>query len=357
MSISSFLSKRFQGGAKNAEDMREDSFTRALDLGQSRILYVEGKIQGEKIHLNHLAQTPLNANITLPLALKSLFEEQGCSREQIRLSLKSPQAVTRFLRFPKMSEKELRGVLQFEIEQYIPYEAKDLYMDIAILQESMKTDQGELVEIFVAVAKKDHIDPLVKQFRDNQSDIALVDVDMLACMKCLEFFHPKEFEEHTAVLDLGAQITTLGVVRSGKPRFIRDLSFGSQDIAKKLKSRMTLADSEIFDFIHGKLTATEDNQSIFLESFENLLNDVKVSFDYYRDQSDDGAGPDKLFVCGGGSAQDLIVQTLEKTLEIPVCRFDLFSRLDVGGGVSQDLLTAFLPELPVALGLLLREND
>ena len=332
-------------------------FVVALDLGRTRLLFLEGGVRAGKIFINHLTQIPASADFSLVSSLNSIFEATKCARENVRFSLKSPQVVTRFLRFPKMSEKDLRGALQYEIEQYVPYEAKDLYLDLAVLQESIKTDQGENTEIFVAVAKKDHLDTLMKQFQEVQSTVEAVDVDILSCMKCLKFFHPVEFSTHVAVLDLGIHVTTLGVIRGEQPRFIRDLSFGSQDISTKLKSRAQVSDTDIQDFLDGKTVVSEDRAVVFTDSIDGLINDVKVSFDYYRDQSEDGVGADCLFVCGLGSTQQFILKALEKSLDIPVKNMDLVSKIELNPDIKPESLAAVLPDLPVALGLLLRDHD
>lgn len=345
--------KLSQASGKTAQSQ----YHRAIDLGRTRVFFAEGKVVAHKLYLNQLVSVPLTANMDLPAALKKLFDDEQHSRDEIRISLKSPQVITRFLRFPKMTEQELRGVLQFEIEQYVPYEAKDLYMDLSVLQESVKVDQNENTEIFVAVAKKDYLDPLVKQFRDIQSEVSVVDVDMLACMKSLEFFHAQDYKGHAAILDLGVHVSTLGVVRASLPRFIRDLSFGTQDITKKLKSRAALTDASIVEFIEGRLEAAPDQYAGFTDSIESLINDVKVSFDFYRDQSEDGASPDKLFVCGLGSNQKFILEALQKSLDIPIFNIDISSNLEFSPTVSRDLFNAILPDLPVLMGLLLREHD
>ena len=335
----------------------KDELSCALDLGRTRMLFVEGNVDAGKLKIKRFASIPLSLDIPLPEGLKVLFNEKQCPKDSIRLSLKSPQVITRFLRFPKMTEKELRGVLQYEIEQYVPYESKDLYLDLAVLQESVKTDQGENTEVFVAVAKKEYLDTLLKQFQDVQATIAAVDVDILACMKCLRFFHPEDFSAHTAVLDIGVQVTTLGVLRNSQPRFIRDLSFGVQDITKKLKNRSDLSDVDVENFLEGKTVVTDVLASIFTDSIESLINDVKVSFDYYRDQSEDGSGADCLYVSGMGSAQDYILKLLEKALDVPVKRMEIRSKTELGPDVSDELFSRFLSDSQVVLGLLLRDYD
>ncbi len=356
LSINKIFKKWFSASEGSVDSFSSD-YHHALDLGRARVFFAEGKVSGQKLQLNQLVSIPMTGEGELGVALKKLFEDQGLCREGLRISLKSPQVITRFLRFPKMTEKELRGVLQFEIEQYVPYEAKDLYMDISVLQDSVKSEQAQHSEIFVAVAKKDYLDTLIKQFKDVQAEVALVDVDMLACMKALRFFHPDDYKGHMAILDLGMNVSTLGVVRAGVPRFIRDLSFGTQDIAKKLKSRAAFAETDITSFIDGKIQVAEEQRAVFADSIESLINDVKVSFDFYRDQSEDGVSPDKLFVCGLGSRQKFILESLQKSLDIPILEMDLTSKIDFGPQVSQELFQAALPDLAVTLGLLIREHD
>lgn len=354
--LSSFF-KSFLQKSSPEKQLINDDYNCALDLGRTRILFLEGNVRSGKMYLHRLASVPLTIDAPLQEGMKILFNEKKCSGENIRMSLKSPQVVTRFLRFPKMTEKELRGVLQYEIEQYVPYDSKDLYLDIAVLQESVKTDQGENSEIFVAVAKKDYLDALLAQLQGVQANIETIDVDILACMKCLHFFHPEDFSGHTAILDVGVQVSTLGVLRGSQPRFIRDLSFGAQDVSKKLINRSNISDSDVESFLDGRTLVTDELASVFIESVEGLINDVKVSFDYYRDQSEDGSGADRLFICGLGSNQDYILKALEKALDVPVRRMDITPKIEFGPEVSADLFSKIVTDSPVALGLLLRDYD
>lgn len=351
------VSSLFKNKKSSSPKQDDPEGVRAIDVGRTRLLFADGFVSGSKLVISQFEQVAVNLDSPLEAGLKVLFQERKCSQENLRLSLKSPQVVTRFLRFPKMSDKELRGVLQFEIEQYVPYEAKDLYLDLAVLQESIKTEQGESTEIFVAVAKKDSVDAMMKSFQSLQATVDVIDVDILACMKCLGYFHPEDFSSHTAVLDLGVHVTTLGVLRGSQPRFIRDLSFGAQDISKKLKHRASLNDADIQGFLDGRLVVSEDQSAIFLDSIEGLINDVKVSFDYYRDQSEDGAGADRLFVCGVGSAQTFLTKALEKALDVPVRNMDLLSKIELTNTVSKDAFHSALMDMPVVLGLLLRDYD
>ena len=155
------------------------------------------------------------------------------------------------------------------------------------------------MEVMLAVVKRQELEPTLEIFRNLECSLAVVDVDILAAMSALEFFQPDAFSGHTGLLDLGNEISTLGIVREGKPRFIRDISYGTYDLFKRMKTRSNLTDERIEQFFEKNESPTAEEGQAITESLDGLIGDLRVSFDYYHDQSGHSKPLTKIFLSGG----------------------------------------------------------
>lgn len=288
------------------------------------------------------------------LVLQPWFDGKKFRREGIRVALKGHGVVIRFIRFPKMKAEDLASALKYEAEQYIPFELNDVVVDFAIVEDSIKTDEGEKMEVMLSVIKRQQLDPTLEIFRNMECQLAVVDVDVLSAMAALEYFHPEDFSGHIAILDLGTEISTLGVVRAGKPRFIRGISYGSYDLQKRLKTRSNLSEEMIRLFFENNTVPTPEAEQAIVESLEGLIGDLRVSFDYYYDQTPNAKPIEKIYLCGG-AAQPPVLKALSAGLQMPVCGMDVMKKIKCAPEVHADHFKAALPLLPVALGLGVRE--
>jgi type IV pilus assembly protein PilM len=254
-----------------------------------------------------------------------------------------------------MQVEDLRSAMKYEAEQYIPFELNDVVLDFGVVEESLKTEDGEKMEVMLAVIKRQELEPTLETFRNLECRLSVVDVNILSAMASLEYFHPEDFAGHTGLLDLGTEISTLGIVREGKPRFVRDVSYGIYDLNKRLKTRSNLTDEKIERIFEKNEAPTSEEMQAITESLEGLIGDLRVSFDYYHDQSGQSNPVTRLFLSGGVS-HPLVMKALSEGLHIPVMSMDILSKLQWSPDVSPELLKVHEALLPVPLGLGLREE-
>jgi type IV pilus assembly protein PilM len=289
------------------------------------------------------------------LVLKPFFDGKKFQKDGIRVALKGHGVVIRFIRFPKMKVEDLRSAMKYEAEQYIPFELNDVALDFGVVEESVKTDDGEKMEVMLAVIKRQELEPTLEIFRNLECGLSIVDVDILSALAALEYFHPEAFGGHTGLLDLGTEISTLGIVRDGKPRFIRDISYGTYDLYKRLKTRSNLTEERIERLFEKNEPPTPAEEQAIIESLDGLIGDLRVSFDYYHDQSGQSRPFTKLFLSGGVS-HPRILKVLGDGLQIPVANMEILGKLKWAPEVNPESLKDHAALLPVALGLGLREE-
>lgn len=326
------------------------------DHGRTRTVLLELEKRPDHLFIHHIDIIKNAPQDQKPsLALKPFLDGKKFQKDGIRVALKGHGVVIRFIRFPKMKVEDLRSAMKYEAEQYIPFELSDVVLDFGVVEESLKTDDGEKMEVMLVVIKRQELEPTLEIFRNLECRLSVVDVNILSAMAALEYFHPEDFSGHAGLLDLGTEISTLGIVRGGKPRFVRDISYGTCDLHKRLKTRSDLLDEKIERLFEKHEAPTPEETQAITESLEGLIGDLRVSFDYYHDQFGQSKPVTKLFLSGGVS-HPLVLKSLSEGLQIPVVAMDVLPKLKWAADVDPELLKINAALLPVALGLGLREE-
>lgn len=331
--------------------------TIACDYGHSKIIFIEMEKAAAGLRLLRFHKIlRAEGTTTGAEALKRLFLDGKYSQPRVRMSIKGQGVVLRFIQFPQMKLEDARSALSFEAEKYIPFKASDVVVDFHVLEENITQGAGSLMNLLLAAVRRDELNPVIQVFKDAGLEIEFVDVDALASINALEYFHPDEWKTSVGLIDFGAEITSLCIIRDGKPRFIRDISFGGMDFIKRLKRKLGVTEEKAKDYFletHRKLSP--EIASIIQESVATLVTDLKLSLDYYLDQIPHARPIQKLFIAGVEADQPLVVETLSKELGIPVEPMNILGKLTLGPDVDKALVKENQGFLPVPIGLCLRD--
>ncbi|MFA5159028.1 MAG: pilus assembly protein PilM [Candidatus Omnitrophota bacterium] len=325
-----------------------------LDRPQTVLLELEKRFDHLFVHHIDIIKNTFQDQ-KLSLVLKPFLDGKKFQRNEVRVAFRGHGVVIRFIHLPKMKVEDLRGAIAREVEQYIPFEPSDVMFDFGVVEEDLKTDDGAKMEVMLVAIKRQELEPILETFRSLGCRLSVVDVNILSAMAALEYFHPQDFAGHTGLLDLGAEISTLGIVRDKKPRFVRDIPYGIWDLHRGLKTRSNLTDEKIGKlFAKNEAPTLEEIQAIG-EGLEGLIRDLHVSFDYYHDQSGHSKSVKKLFLTGGIS-HPAVLKALSEGLQVPVVSMEILTKIKWAPDIDPELLKTNVAFLPVLLGLGLRER-
>ena len=330
----------------------------ACDYGQSKILILEIEKTESSARLIRFQQVPRrDAGEKGAGTLRKCFEEGGYSSRRVRISVKGQGVIARFIQFPKMNPADLKSALAFEAEKYIPFKFNEVIVDYHVLDDDVALPSGAGMNLLLVAVKRDEVYPLVQTFQDAGLEIELIDIDALASLNALEYFHPETMGMPLAIFDMGSEISTLSVLCKGKPRFIRDIAYGGADVVKRLKRKLGMtAEQAAAQLLDMDRPLTPEVAVVMKEALATLMEDLKVSLDYYLDQVTHAEPVQVIFIGGGEACHPFVIEMLSQGLKVPVRAMDILGKLQIGEGVDRALLTKSQGLLPVALGLCLRDR-
>ncbi|MCB4792018.1 MAG: pilus assembly protein PilM [Elusimicrobia bacterium] len=280
--------------------------------------------------------------------LKSICKETGCSKKQIISSIGGTNLIVRYFSFPLLSEEELKGALQIEVQQSLTVSLDTLYNDFNLLPQ---LEKNKLDVMFVAVPKN-IIDDNTKIISDAGLDLNIMDIDNLALTNCFLVFGGEAVSESVILLDIGHTYTNISVIENGKLRFIKNVKFGGKDISDAIADAYGIP-YEMAEIIKKKPDRWDEIglniRSILQKSMPNLLETIYRTIEYCINK-DAVLNIDKILITGGASYTKNIDKFIGDVLDIPTLIWNPIADLEIQGNSKKELGRF----LGVALGLALR---
>jgi type IV pilus assembly protein PilM len=336
-----------------------------IDIGSSSIKLVQLKESRGVFQLQNLAIAPLppeaivdNAimdTTAVVTAVRNLVESLKIKTKNVVTSISGHSVIIRKISLPMMTEDELEASIQWEAEQYIPFEISEVNLDFQILGPDTK-DPSQMNIILVA-AKKDFVNDYVSVFKECGLTPVVMDIDCFSIENTFELNYGAGPEEIVALINMGAGAMNVNILKEGVSVFTRDIQVGGNMFNEELQKRLGLSseDAEMVK-LGGQLDEVEAETvgAIIHDATESLAQEVQRSLDFFSATSADEK-VQRLFITGGVSRTSDICTALENRLGIPVEVMDPFRAVVAPEkDFDQEYLREVGPLFSVAVGLAMR---
>jgi type IV pilus assembly protein PilM len=338
-----------------------------LDIGSSCIKAVELKRSRGGIEVAHLGVEPLASDVvvdsmimdspSVSSAITKLFTENGIRSRAVATSVSGHSVIVKPISIPTRSEAELENDIKTEAAQHIPFDIDVVNIDYQLLSEDLTGPQMDL--ILVAV-KKDKILNYTNVLNMAGKAPAVVDIDAFALQNCYEYNYEPAPGTTVALLNLGASVMNINIVKGNKPLFTRDVSVGGHQYTDSLQKELDLSfdDAESLKLGHKVGTVSEDAKLPILQQVtEIIVLEIQKTFDFFRATAA-GEHIERIYLAGGSSKVTGLIEALRQEFSLPVEVLNPFARINYAEGtVASEMITQNAGQLAVAVGLALRSFD
>ncbi len=338
-----------------------------IDVGTSavklvRLLESRGTYSLENIGIMPLAPETIVDNTIMDStavvqAIRNLLSAMKVKTKQVATSISGHSVIIRKISLPVMSQSELESSIQWEAEQYIPFDVSEVNLDFQILGEDPK-DPSQMNVVLVA-AKKDFVDDYSAVFTEAGLEPLVMDVDCFAVENMFDYNYGFVENEIIALIDLGATATSVNVLRGDTSIFTRDIQVGGNLLNDELQKRLGISgeNAEIAKMGNVEIADVdpESVNDVLGDAIENLVHEVQRSLDFFAANSSEEK-ISKVFLTGGLSSSERVVKALENKLGIVVEKVDPFRNLKINEKeFDREYLDAIGPMFSVATGLAMRK--
>ncbi len=288
-------------------------------------------------------------------ALVNCVRLSGASSRLAVCGVGGPEVAVRNFEFPAVPPEETERAVQLEAKQVCPFNTDDIAVDYRLLPDGKGKTTGYLV--VAAGYQVKHKARIAKRAR---LDCALMDVEGLALLNCFKEVEKPADNHGTAILNVGANETTVAVEGNHGWPFVRSINYAGNAIIKSIAAENEATPEAVKAVFGGDPAAIPQPMSeSFERACERLINDITKTVRYYGAQ-EGSFDIHKVLVCGGFALFGDMVKLLAKQLSMDVTLWNPFEKMRLQvvrshrGVLMKNILRRNGPAMVVAAGLAMR---
>jgi len=336
-----------------------------LDIGSSAVKAIELKPAGKGYKVAAYASEPIPPDsivdgaiidgAAVVDAIRRAFDTRGIKTKDVAASLSGNAVIVKKIALPSMTDAELSESIQWEAEQYIPFDIQDVNLDYQILN---RADVGgkSTMEVLLVAAKKEKIADYTGVIGQAGRVAVVIDVDAFALQNAYEVNYGIEAGAVVVLLNIGASATNINILDGDQSVFTRDLSIGGNAYTEALQKELNLPFEQADQLKRGVAVdgvSFDDARPVLRAVTENAILEVQKTFDFYR-ASAASDRISRIVVSGGAARAEGFIDMLGERFQAPVETFDPFKKVAFDAARFKLDAADVAPTAAVAVGLALR---
>lgn len=336
-----------------------------IDISSSSIKLLELSRHGDQYQVERYASRPLPAGVVVE---KNIANLEAVGEEMDKLaSLAKPRTrraavavsgsavITKTIELnASLTDTEMENQITVEADQYIPYPLDEVAIDFE-RQRPSRRNEG-MVEVLLAACKKENVDSRVEALEMGGFEAAFVDIEAYAMERAFRLLCAQmrlNGAGVVAIMDIGATMTTIYILRDGVSIYTREQVFGGGRLSQAVQSHYGLAQAEAEQaIIANELPASYTTE--VLEPFrEELVEQLGRSLQIFFSSSQYNA-VDLIVLAGGAASTVGLVEKMQETLGTRTVVANPFAGMAVGSKVNKAQLRNDAASLMLACGLAMR---
>ena len=350
-----------------------------IDISSTSVKLVELSHTGNGYKVESLAVEPLPANAVVEKniqdveavgeTLSKAIKKSGTKCKLAALAVAGSAVITKVITMPaSLSDSDMEMQIELEADQYIPYPLEEINLDFQVLGPTVSNP--ETVDVLLAASRSENV-----ELRTAAAEIAgltakIVDVEAYTIESAASLLNSEmasdlkadtedgEEEEEkppfvTAILDVGATMTSLNVIENGNLIYTREQAFGGRQLTEEIMRRYGLAYEEAGRL--KKVGGLPDNYiPEVLEPFKETMAQQVSRFLQFFYTAGQHQSIDLITLAGGCASIPGIDELIESQLDVKTIIANPFANMELSGKVNAQALSNDAPALMIACGLALR---
>ena len=338
-----------------------------LDIGSSAVKAVELKASGKSgehqlvnIGLELLSPEAIVDGAIMDAgsvidAIQRVFTGQKIKTADVATSVSGNAVIVKKISLPQMSSEELAESIHWEAEQYIPFDIQDVAIDYEVVEGS---ESGGNMDVLLVAVKKDKISDYTSVISQAAKTPQVVDVDVFALQNCYEVNYGVDPGRVTALLNIGASIMNINIIRGNNSIFNRDIAVGGNQYTDAIQKDLNLSFDQAEALKRGghvEGASTESVHPIVQAVSDNIVMEVQKTFDFFRATSSEDR-IDSIFLSGGTSKIQGLRELLASRFEAGVEIMNPFNAITYNPrDFDPDFIAEVGPQAAIAVGLAVRK--
>jgi type IV pilus assembly protein PilM len=339
-----------------------------LDIGSSSIKLAHIKQAGAEYRLKKFGAFPLPPDAIVDgaimdhasviEAIKTALQDLKIREKEVAASVSGHSVIIKKVVLPTATPEDLEESIQWEVEQYIPFDIKDVRIDFQVIG-PLRDDPAKMEVLLVAV-KSDLVNDYMSVIKDAGLTPAVMDIDSIAAGNAFELCHPVSDDQVPMVLNIGASFMNVNIVHAGVPLFTRDVPMGGGVYTAEIQKQLAVSFEAAEELKTGRKDPGDRAPKLaeIMKTVSNILaTEAQRSYNFYS-----ATYPDRLvtkvYLTGGAARSACLRESLAEKIGVEVEIFDPVLGLSVEDRAGDpDALARHNTAATVSVGLALRNLE
>lgn len=334
-----------------------------IDIGTESIKVVELAKRGERIELKNYGEISASSFFessfrsfqenTLLLSLqeisrgiKAILEEAKIKTKKVGFSV--PDFSSFFVNFdlPPMGEEELPEAVRYNARQYIPLSLKEVVIDWALIKG--KPGNRERLQVLLVAIPKDILYQYQEIARLSNLEISFLEAEAFSLIRSVA-----EKEKIEAILDIGAQSTTINISEDGKLVRSYSIEVGGNDFVERICVALSVEREKAKELMgeFGLFPSKQAINKILIPLIDVVLTETERIFGNY--ERSEAKNIEEVVLAGGCALmpglREYFSQTLAKKVKVANPFKEFFYP-----PILENRLKEIGPSFSIAVGVALR---
>jgi type IV pilus assembly protein PilM len=339
-----------------------------VDISSTAVKLLQLSETGGRYRVEHYAVEPLPPNAVVEKniveveavgeAIKRAVARSGTKLKHGAAAVSGSSVITKIIPMQgDLEEDELEDQVQVEAANYIPYPIDEVSLDFEVL--GPVPNNPEMIQILLAASRTENVEIRQTALELGGLTARVVDVEAFAMENAFRLVSDQLSVPRDAVValvDVGATMTTLNVLRNQRSIYTREQIFGGKQLTDEVMRRYGLSYDEAGQAKRqGGLP--ESYEIEVLEPFkEAMVQQVSRLLQFFYAGSDFNR-VDQIVLAGGCASINGIAQLVEEQIGVPTVMANPLANMSLGPKVQAHALAQDAPALMIACGLALRSFD
>ncbi len=306
----------------------------------------------------------INDEAAVNEAVSALWKRHRLPRKRVVVGVANQRVIVRQVDVPHLEEAELIEALPFQVQDAIPIPVEEAVLDYVPLEEYNTPDGDLMLSILVVAAPREMVEGLLAVARRSGLQVQCVDLQAFGLVRAA--FGADLLlggDGPQGLLDIGASMSQIVVVRGGICRFVRILPTGGDQFTDALAAGVSISREDAEEMKRSIGVAPEgmpegDDETsaasrILTRTADALVEEIRGSVNYYLTQAGEHS-LNRLVVAGNGARLPHLANRVARALGTRVEPARVLDHVSVGRvQMTESQLLELQPVLPASVGLAL----
>ncbi|MBY0579522.1 MAG: pilus assembly protein PilM [Burkholderiales bacterium] len=341
-----------------------------IDISSSAVKMVElDKIGENKYRVERYAiellprEAVLDGNINdfdaVSECVGRVWKKLGTRNKSVAMALPAAAVITKKIIVPAgQSEEDLSFLVETEANQYIPFALDEVNLDFQVIGPA--PGNPDEVEVLIAASRKEKVEDRVATAEASGLSAIVMDVEPYASQTAFELIQrqfPNAGRDKTiAIVDIGASLMSINVLRNGQSVYMRDQPFGGNQLTYDIQHfyNLTLDEAEMAKRKGG---LPDNYETEILRPFrENLALEVSRALQFFFTSTPFNE-VHHIVLAGGCATIQGLDDTVSSRTQVSTTIANPFGGMELSSRINPRQLATDAPMLLIACGLSLRGFD